>query len=96
MTSRDFCYWLQGYFELTGNNIVSENQVQCIKNHLNLVFKHEIDPSIDLNNPEIKTELQKIHDGIIQSKPFVLNSEVSGNSPVNIDFDKFKDVKLRC
>jgi hypothetical protein len=70
MTSRDFCYWLQGYFELTGNNIVSENQVQCIKNHLNLVFKHEIDPSIDLGSVQVKSDLQKIHDGAIHKPVF--------------------------
>jgi hypothetical protein len=39
MTSRDFAYWLQGFFEITGTNKIDEGQAEIIKNHLNLVFK---------------------------------------------------------
>jgi len=59
MKSRDFCYWLQGFFEINeaGLEHVSEDstrhdqalepkQVEMIKKHLRLVFKHEIDPSM--------------------------------------------------
>ncbi len=50
MTSRDFCYWLQGFFELTERGKdearpLDSDQVLCIKRHLHMVFKHEIDPS---------------------------------------------------
>jgi len=45
MTSRDFCYWLQGHFEISGSTNLTEKQVEVIRNHLNMVFKHEIDPS---------------------------------------------------
>lgn len=49
MTSRDFCYWLQGYFEIQGIHgatpAIGSEQVDCIKRHLSLVFIHEIDPS---------------------------------------------------
>ncbi len=48
MLSRDMCYWLQGYFEITSLNSNLENettlsskQLKCIQNHLNLVFKVE-------------------------------------------------------
>jgi hypothetical protein len=64
MTSRDFAYWLQGFFEITGTNKIDEGQAEMIKSHLNLVFKHEIDPS--LNEGKSKEEvqdLQDIHDG---------------------------------
>ena len=55
MQSRDFVYWLQGFFEL--QSMASEGQkpevagltsaqVSVIRNHLNLVFKHEIDPAM--------------------------------------------------
>lgn len=68
MTSRDFCFWLQGFFELVmapGNaepNLtrllagLSAAQVEMIRRHLALVFKHEIDPSM---HP--KVELDAIH-----------------------------------
>jgi hypothetical protein len=65
MTSRDFCYWLQGYFEIShiDGQSISEEKADVIKRHLNLVFEHEIDPSIDGGNKDIKEKLMKIHGG---------------------------------
>jgi hypothetical protein len=47
MTSREFCYWLQGYFELHqgGYEGLNPEQTATVRRHLALVFKHEIDPS---------------------------------------------------
>lgn len=50
MTSREFCYWLQGYFEVAeagqANTLpMTFGQIDIIKRHLALVFKHEIDPT---------------------------------------------------
>lgn len=59
MTSRDFCYWLQGAFEITQNRHFGEEETATIKRHLALVFKHEIDPSI----PDPTGVLQATHDG---------------------------------
>lgn len=39
MTSRDFAYWLQGFFEISKANEITAEQTVMIKNHLNLVFK---------------------------------------------------------
>jgi hypothetical protein len=41
MTPRDFCYWLQGYFEISGADSLNEKNIEVIKNHLQLVFKKE-------------------------------------------------------
>lgn len=60
MTSRDFCYWLQGFFEISGPTEVTQDQVQIIKRHLNLVFKHEIDPSFG-NDVDLQKQLNMIH-----------------------------------
>lgn len=51
MKARDFCYWLQGYFELLNDNegklpILNTVQVAAVRQHLALVFKHEIDPAM--------------------------------------------------
>jgi hypothetical protein len=63
MTARDFCYWLQGVFEvgIGGNTGVplSAEKVTVIRNHLNLVFIHDIDPTI----PGDPAKLQAVHDG---------------------------------
>lgn len=76
MTSRDFCYWLQGFFEIAeegrepidqGNGtvhtpglVMNDKQIRMVRRHLELVFKHEIDPSM----PDPTGKLQKIHDGV--------------------------------
>lgn len=61
MTSRDFCYWLQGHFEITGCKHIGGKQVAMIQKHLALVFKHEIDPSFGV--PEQQAALNTIHSG---------------------------------
>lgn len=77
MTSRDFCYWLQGHFEIADTDKLSEAQVKMIKRHLALVFKHEIDPSYGGN----QSELQAIHDG--NPPPFPPNnSMMEGEEPL--------------
>ncbi len=77
MTSRDFCYWLQGYLEIVdagaspddppGNPadmVISRGQAECIRRHLALVFKHEIDPSHGLST-KYQDMLTKVHDGLL-------------------------------
>lgn len=59
MTSRDFAYWLQGFFEITNSKSITDEQTELIKRHLNLVFKHEIDPS--MGNEEHQNVLNEIH-----------------------------------
>ena len=66
MTARDFCYWLQGYFELQN---VSEDKLEMthgnlilVKRHLEMVFKHEIDPSFG-DAAKVKA-LHDIHQGV--------------------------------
>lgn len=68
MTSRDFCYWLQGYFEIGSGkpgvqsdfgNGLTYDQIELIRRHLALVFKHEIDPSMGPQTHQ--DELNKIH-----------------------------------
>lgn len=42
MNSRDFTYWLQGFFELSDENVtLSQRQIKIIKDHLNLMFDKE-------------------------------------------------------
>lgn len=72
MKARDFCYWLQGYFEVKeGESTVphdkslTHQQVAMIKNHLAMVFKYEIDPTF--GKPQMQTELDVIHQGLTQA-----------------------------
>lgn len=61
MTSRDFAFWLQGFFEITNPVEISKIQTEMIKRHLSLVFKHEIDPAMGDNVHQ--EELNNIHHG---------------------------------
>lgn len=70
MTSREFCYWLQGYFEIVrahepGNRApaLTDRQTEMVRKHLALVFKHEIDQSY--GDEKHQAELNAIHnDGL--------------------------------
>lgn len=64
MTSRDFCYWLQGYVEINNADLgasksLTASQVECMQKHLSLVFKHEIDPSY--GNKQHQDKLNDVH-----------------------------------
>ena len=70
MTSREFCYWLQGFFEIHWSTqegracVLTISQIEMIRNHLALVFRHEIDPSY----PD-HAERSAIHQGITIQAP---------------------------
>lgn len=80
MTSRDFVYWLQGFMEISDTSVLDARQFRIVQNHLNLVFKHEIDPSFKLT-PEQSKVAQDIHDG----KPVVIDNSRPpyGRDPVD-------------
>lgn len=76
MNTEQFCYWLQGLFEVGNIKTLDETQVQIIKDHLNLVFKKTTpylkEEKIDLK--ELQRELEKsypIKKEISTSKPEV-------------------------
>lgn len=47
MKAVEFCYWLQGYFEIHGTSApcLDTKQTETVRNHLAMVFIHDIDPS---------------------------------------------------
>ena len=59
MSSENFAFWLQGFFELTNVTEIDANQTDLIKRHLNMVFKHDIDPK--MGDDTHQQELNQIH-----------------------------------
>jgi len=59
MTSRDFAFWLQGFFEVANPSTIGTKETELIKKHLALVFKHEIDP--EMGDEQHQAELNAIH-----------------------------------
>lgn len=51
MTSQEFCYWLQGYFELSTSPAITPEQAKVIKEHLQLVF-NKVTVSVVVPNDE--------------------------------------------
>lgn len=43
MKAVEFCYWLQGVFEVADLKALDEKQTDLVRRHLNMVFIHEID-----------------------------------------------------
>ncbi len=45
MTPEQFCYWLQGYFEVSDETRLSPKQVEIIEDHLQKVFNQDPTPT---------------------------------------------------
>lgn len=78
MTSRDFAYWLMGVFEVGNPKELDATQTRIIKQHLALVFKHEIDPSYS-DDPKVQAEMNAIHNGHQPSTPGPGGVDEDGN-----------------
>jgi hypothetical protein len=61
MTFSEFAYWMQGFFEMTEANNLTEAQVQMIKDHLKLVFNPVVANSKLINHNNLYCHKDKIH-----------------------------------
>jgi hypothetical protein len=66
MLSRDFILWLEGYLDNVPPGFgLNKDKTQKVKDRLNSIFKHEIDPQEDKGrNPQ---ELRNLHSGTSDS-----------------------------
>lgn len=99
MTSRDFVYWFQGLMEIGNPETLTKEQLTIVKNHLNLVFLHEIDPSLNVGKTKEKVkELQDVHDGkvdwkkMLEEKP---EKKEADHSPMEWLKNKFKPSHIK-
>ena len=77
MTSRDFAFWLQGFFEVANPISIGTKETEMIKKHLNLVFKHEIDPSMgDEKHQQVLNEIHSPSGGNIHYPSFNPDKEI--------------------
>lgn len=73
LSSHDFCIWLQGIFDILETKTLNAKQVAIIREKLNSVFIHEIDPSFGTH----KEVLQNIHNPKELEASFPINSRES-------------------
>lgn len=79
MNERDFAYWLQGFFELTGAQQLDQAQVKIIKEHLQLVFEKKTQTIYEQPN-KIQTLPTPFKIGPIQQvfeNPFDLQPQIT-------------------
>lgn len=67
MKSVEFCYWLQGLFELGKPKALDAEQTDLVRRHLSMVFKHEIDPSYPAQQQQ---DLSNLHVGTPPKYPY--------------------------
>ena len=78
MKSVEFCYWLQGLFEVGEPTELNAKQTDLIKRHLNMVFLHEIDATY----PEGQQEaLNAAHTGDSEAAAYK-SLKIGGKDPV--------------
>ena len=92
MTSRDFAFWAQGFFEISGAKTLNESQVDMIKRHLALVFIHEIDPSF--GGEEKQEALNKVHDEIKKELKEV--KKIAKDAQETASYVNRRNQPLRC
>jgi len=79
MKAIEFCYWLQGYFEiLEKNKPLTAEQAKVIKQHLQLVFKNE--------SSGIHVDLPNGLDKWIKPKDWPIQYEVTCNNQEDLSF----------
>lgn len=91
MNPQDFCYWLQGFFELTEPRNLTEREVTIIKQHLDLVF-NKVTPTIPtINAHSVNTNVERDHLNFIMcsNDSFVKPSEITLDSPVRFNQGAF-------
>jgi len=59
MLPEQFTFWLNGFFEISDTNNLSEKQVQIIRDHLNLVFNKVTPKSSKTSNYLLNDSIMK-------------------------------------
>ena len=89
MTTRDFSFWLKGFFEVSNAEVLTMAQVDIIKNRLNLVFKYDIGSCIDNEVSEAEIEnIRKAHAQEVDKIQSDFKEEINSLISQPISYDK--------
>ena len=73
MTPRDFCFWLQGYFEIGGSDTaLSGAQIAMLRKHLDSVFEAKTEPAMPFKQEGQQLPedfLQRMRERVIPATP---------------------------
>ena len=92
MNADNFCYWLQGFFELTNSVNLTEEQVKIVKEHLQLVFvkvtEEKIDEKTAKSDESTLNEKNTKENTVIKSEKNIINQ--------NNNFSRYKTTTRYC
>lgn len=85
MTPENFTYWLNGFFEISGSETLSKEQVQVLKNHLKLVLTKKT-PNITITQSPLIDTIPCSSPNIDLTKgPVCTTITSTGVSPLTVD-----------
>lgn len=90
MKATEFCYWLQGLFEVGEPVELNAKQTDLIKRHLNMVFIHDIDQSYPA---EQQTALNAAHATPAKTKPLYMDVTAT---QAQLDAEYGVGIRPRC
>ncbi|MNK09904.1 hypothetical protein D3C87_278950 [compost metagenome] len=105
MNARDFCYWLQGTFEIGKLKQLDEEQTEIVRKHLNMVFVHDLDKQFPA---DVQKKLDEIHNPpvkdfkVFEAQPVIMDGKgecwqklpkKSSSWPPN---PQHTDMRMRC
>lgn len=82
MTPENFCYWLQGFFEITDANTIYPEELNMIKEHLELALSKEnvTQRGTDNNtNPIGHVIPDKLKHAPFSQTPLIITKPTTGN-----------------
>lgn len=86
MDSTNFCYWLQGYFEIARPVIIPMEKLEEIRNHLELVLTEESENKSDAKKAYLSLAEQFVLwlDELIQSNDISIINGLNEEQTINI------------
>lgn len=96
MTSRDFAYWLQGFFEIAEPTEITPIELNTIRKHLDMVFIHEIDPSFPAAQQEALNNAHNSNAALLAvSGQMVIQPPIKPEIPSPLGFQNIEP-GMRC
>lgn len=111
MKATEFCYWLQGFFELTSPTTLTTAQVQCINKHLDLAIAYGdkddspqrvknfigwLKTSLEWLDPAQPEQVQKVKLRLDECFAHVIDKQYGPDDHLNKIHNEHPGITMRC
>lgn len=91
MREKEFCYWLQGYFELLGDKAkLTKEQVDTIRQHLQLVFTN-VSKDIDITKIPLQGPTRWVAEPLIGYREPSVTVTCGNENPIRLNAENSLD-----